>query len=252
MNGRTVRVKPSGLRRRGVYPDENRRVCSGITAFEASAGPLVQRSWVGASLGFAPNLARFRDTPNDESFTGHARVVARYALLLAYTLGLTDEFFLRELERGAHLHDIGKTGIPRSILCKAGPLTVLEHEIIKEHPLIGAGMMRGLRVSPGIRRMILYHHERFDGRGYPLGLNGRSIPFAARIIALADALDAITSDRSYRARQAFSRARIEIIRGRGTRFDPYVVEAFESLSDENWRQVKNFEIYILKSRPVCQ
>ncbi len=174
----------------------------------------------------------------EEDFPGHARVVARYALLLAHTLGLTDEFFLRELERGAHLHDIGKAGIPRSILCKAGPLTTLEREIMKDHPLSGYALVRGLGVSKNAAQVILYHHERFDGRGYPFGLEGERVPLAARILALADTLDAITSDRPYRPQSGFARARNEIRAGKGTTFDPDVVDAFLVISDAYWKRVK--------------
>jgi HD-GYP domain-containing protein (c-di-GMP phosphodiesterase class II) len=174
----------------------------------------------------------------EEDFPGHARVVARYALLLAHTLGLTDEFFLRELERGAHLHDIGKAGIPRSVLCKAGPLTPLEQEVLKDHPLIGYGLVRGLGVSKRAAQVILYHHERFDGLGYPFGLTGQRIPLAARILALADTLDAITSDRPYRPRSGFDRARGEITKSKGRKFDPDIVDAFLGISDEYWKRVK--------------
>lgn len=174
----------------------------------------------------------------EEDFPGHARVVARYALLLAHTLGLTDEFFLRELERGAHLHDIGKAGIPRSILCKVGPLTALEREIMKDHPLSGYAFVRGLGVSRSAAQVILYHHERFDGRGYPFGLAGPRVPLSARILALADTLDAITSDRPYRPRSTFALARTEIRAGKGTTFDPDVVDAFLVVSDVYWKRVK--------------
>lgn len=174
----------------------------------------------------------------EEDFPGHARVVARYALLLAHTLGLTDEFFLRELERGAHLHDIGKAGIPRSILCKVGPLTFLEREVLKDHPLSGYALVRGLGVSKAAAQVILYHHECFDGGGYPFGLRGQSIPLAARILALADSLDAMTSDRPYRPKGTFERARAEIRSAAGRNFDPDVVEAYLGISDEYWKQVK--------------
>ncbi len=174
----------------------------------------------------------------EEDFPGHARVVARYALLLAHTLGLTDEFFLRELERGAHLHDIGKAGIPRSILCKVGPLTPLENEILKDHPVSGYGLVRGLGVSKEAARVILYHHERYDGLGYPFGLSRQSIPLAARILALADSLDAMTSDRPYHTRRSFDQARTEIRRCKGKNYDPDVVEAYLCVSDQYWQRVK--------------
>jgi len=182
------------------------------------------------------SLSRVADI--EEDFPGHARVVARYALLLAQTLGLTDELILRELERGAHLHDIGKAGIPRSILCKVGPLTAVEREIMMAHPAIGYGLIRGQGVLGREGHVVLYHHERYDGRGYPYGLSGAGIPLLARIFSVADTLDAITSDRPYRPRRGFDRAWDEIVGARGTQFDPEVVDAFRCMSDYDWQREK--------------
>lgn len=252
MNSRPARNRPCGFPRRALPGVGNRRLSPRIVVRENASGSLLAYAPAWDGLEIDPDKARGRIAPEEESYTCHARVVAQYALLLANTLGLTDEFFLRELERGAHLHDIGKIGIPRSILCKAGPLTALEREIMKDHPLIGWGMVRRLHISPDVGRVILCHHERFDGRGYPFGLAGRCIPFAARIIALADTLDAITSDRSYRPRQGFGHARAEIIWGRRTKFDPDVVEAFKSLSDEYWRRVKQQDLLVLSAPPTSQ
>jgi putative nucleotidyltransferase with HDIG domain len=215
----------------GLSMDEVRRGLGGAVAFPG----------VGLADSRRPQdvvWALSRAARLEEDFPGHARVVARYALLLAHTLGLTDEFFLRELERGAHLHDIGKAGIPRSILCKVGPLTRLESEILKDHPVSGYGLVRGLGVSKEAARVILYHHERYDGQGYPFGLSGEAIPLAARILALADSLDAITSDRPYHPRRSFAEARAEISRCRRKAYDPDAVEAYLSISDEYWQQVK--------------
>jgi len=190
--------------------------------------------------GFRDDLLRSlsRVADIEEDFPGHARVVARYALLLAQTLGLTDELILRELERGAHLHDIGKAGIPRSILCKVGPLTAVEREIMMAHPAIGYGLIRGQGVLGREGHVVLYHHERYDGTGYPYGLSGASIPLLARIFSVADTLDAITSDRPYRPRRGFDRAWDEIVGSGGTQFDPEVVDAFRCMSDHDWQRVK--------------
>jgi HD-GYP domain-containing protein (c-di-GMP phosphodiesterase class II) len=202
--------------------------------------------------GFKDDLLRAlsRVADIEEDFPGHARVVARYALLLAQTLGLTDELFLRELERGAHLHDIGKAGIPRSILCKVGPLTAVEREVMMAHPTIGYGLIRGQGVLGREGHVVLFHHERYDGRGYPCGLSRTSIPLLARIFSVADTLDAITSDRPYRFRRGFDRAWDEIVGGRGTQFDPEVVDAFRCTPEYDWQSVKQLTLPAHDSRMI--
>ncbi len=173
-------------------------------------------------------------TDDNEDNIGHSQYVASYSLILARALGIEDESFLVDLERGALLHDIGKIGLPPAILCKKTPLTPLEREIIKEHPILGYLLLQDYLFLRGAAEIVLYHHERYDGGGYPFGLAGEDIPLAARIFAVADTLDAITSDRPYRRGQSFEVAKAEIIRGSGSQFDPSVVDVFLSLPREKW------------------
>jgi putative nucleotidyltransferase with HDIG domain len=178
-------------------------------------------------------------TDGNEDTVGHSQLVARYTILLTKALGIDDKNFSMDIERGALLHDVGKIGIPESILRKNGPLTVREREIVKEHPLLGYEMIEEFNFLRRASRVVLFHHESFDGLGYPYGLRGEEIPLEARIFAIADTVDAITSDRPYRKGQSFKKAFDEIEKGRGTQFDPYIVDAFFSVPEEKWQKVKS-------------
>jgi len=164
----------------------------------------------------------------------HSVAVAFHALALAKIMAVQEGEFLRDLEMGALLHDIGKMGIPDRILSKRGPLTPSERKVVRGHPVAGYLLISRFEHLRGAARVVLYHHERFDGRGYPFGLAGNAIPLSARIFALADALDAMTADRPYRCGRSFSYSRGEIIRCRGTQFDPDVVDAFLSAPAGAW------------------
>ncbi len=129
-----------------------------------------------------------------------------------------------EVAYGFFLHDIGKVGIPESVLCKPGPLTDDEWTIMRAHPAIGAQIVEPIRFLQGAVEIVFTHHERWDGAGYPTGLVGEQIPLAARVFAVADSFDAMTSDRPYRSALSFDQALEEIRRGAGTQFDPTVVE----------------------------
>ena len=177
-------------------------------------------------------------TDGNEDTVGHSQLVARYTLMLTNAMGIEDRVFSAEIERGALLHDIGKIGIPDSILRKAGPLTDKEREIIKEHPNLGYEMVEEFSFLHKASCVVLFHHESYDGLGYPYGLKGEEIPLEARIFAIADTLDAITSDRPYRKGQSFRVALDEIERVRGTQFDPTIVDAFLSVPEEKWQQIK--------------
>jgi putative nucleotidyltransferase with HDIG domain len=177
-------------------------------------------------------------TDGNEDNIGHSQLVARYTLQLAKALGMEEKSFLVDIERGAMLHDIGKIGIPESILRKPGALNTKEREIVKEHPLLGYEMIEEFLFLRRAARVVLFHHESYDGRGYPYGLLGDEIPLEARIFSLADTLDAITSDRPYRKGQSFQEAFDEIEKGRGTQFDPSIVDAFFSVSAEKWEKIK--------------
>jgi putative two-component system response regulator len=163
---------------------------------------------------------------------GHSDRVKRMSLRLALSLGLTDDK-LEILEYGALLHDIGKIGINDGILQKSGPLTPEEFQLIQEHPLIGVKIVEGVEFFEDMIPMIRHHHERFDGNGYPDGLIGEVIPLGARIIAVSDAFDAMTSLRPHRPLMPFEDVLAEMERGKGRQFDPKILEVF--LREEIYR-----------------
>ena len=150
---------------------------------------------------------------------------------------------------GFFLHDIGKVGIPESVLCKPGPLTDDEWDIMRTHPGIGAQIVEPIRFLEGAVEIVRTHHERWDGRGYPIGLRGEQIPLAARVFAIADSFDAMTSDRPYRAAMSFGEAFEEIRLGSGTQFDPDIVEVFLDLASEGglWAEPAHDEAEIAQA-----
>jgi putative nucleotidyltransferase with HDIG domain len=163
----------------------------------------------------------------DLRFSGsarHSETVGRYAEMMARELGLP-EWRVGRIRLAGILHDIGKAGVPNSILHKPGPLTEEEYAQIKRHPELGAQMIEHVSLSD-VREWVAAHHERPDGLGYPLGLYGRTIPLEARIVAVADAYEAMTSDRPYRDSIGYDAALAELRHGAGTQFDALVVEGF--------------------------
>ncbi|MGB9907255.1 MAG: HD-GYP domain-containing protein [Candidatus Saccharicenans sp.] len=183
------------------------------------------------------NLMTALDLRDVETF-GHSRTVSKYSQVLAEVLGIRDQSTLDNIRKGALLHDIGKIAIPDSILKKPGPLTPGEWEKIKLHPALGYGLIKEMKLLKEVGNIILYHHEKYDGSGYPRGLKKEEIPLEARIFALADALDAITSHRPYRPEQDFLTARQEIVNHSGSQFDPLVVEAFCALELDRWERIR--------------
>jgi putative nucleotidyltransferase with HDIG domain len=159
---------------------------------------------------------------------GHCDRVARYALMIADALQL-DKRRRAEIKHGSWLHDCGKIGVPESILNYRGPLSEEERDIVRKHPLWGADVARQANLSRGIVNIILYHHERFDGGGYPTGMGGKEIPLEARIAAVADTFDAITSDRPYAKRCETGEAMNIISSLRGAALDPEIVDIFINL-----------------------
>ncbi len=165
----------------------------------------------------------------DRYTIGHTWRVARFAQAIARRLGW-DEDKLQEIEVGGMLHDIGKIGVPDSILTKPGRLSAEEQELMELHPQIGARMLRGVASLSSVQPYVLHHHERFDGAGYPDRLEGEGIPAEARLLAVADAFDAMTSTRPYRPGFDPEVALSELRREAGRQFDPKIVEA---LADAN-------------------
>lgn len=174
-----------------------------------------------------------RDTETE----GHSERVAAYTMAIASRLKL-DPSEVPHIERGALLHDIGKIGVPDSILYKPGPLTPEEWEIMKQHPVLGYRMCMKIEMLRSAAPIVLHHHERWDGKGYPYGLMGEEIPLGARIFAIADTLDAMTSDRPYRKALSFAQAREEIARCAETQFDPALVEVFLTIPEEELQTIR--------------
>jgi HD-GYP domain-containing protein (c-di-GMP phosphodiesterase class II) len=156
---------------------------------------------------------------------GHSSRVNEYSKAIGVELGLSEEQ-LEFLQYAALLHDVGKIGIDEKILRKPGKLEKMEWGTVKEHPLMGARLIEPIELFSRILPFVIHHHEAFDGDGYPRGLRGSEIPFEARIIAVADAFDAMTSDRPYRKAYSDNAALEELKEKAGIQFDPMVVEAF--------------------------
>jgi len=169
---------------------------------------------------------------------GHSKTVARYSHVLAEAAGIHDPQALDSIRKGALLHDAGKMAIPDSVLKKPGPLTPKEWDVIKRHPALGYGLVRDVKLVPEVGHIILCHHEHYDGTGYPKGLKGEAIPFEARIFAVADTLDAVTSHRPYRAPRDFQAARRELEENAGRQFDPKVVDVFCGMDLHVWEKIR--------------
>ncbi len=165
----------------------------------------------------------------------HPRSVSRLALRLDSKMGLARPH-LDTLAVGALLHDVGKIGIPYSILLKPGRLTDGEYEIVERHSLLGVQVLESIGELSSYLPLVRHHHERFDGGGYPDGLKGKSIPLLARITFVVDAFDSIARDRSYRHGASQEHALGEILRNSGTQFDPEVVGALARLLKRGSRQ----------------
>ncbi len=174
----------------------------------------------------------------DDETGGHALRVSRYFITLAEAVKFPSEQ-LPDAIRGAYLHDIGKLAIPDAILLKPGPLSAEEAGIMQTHVAIGYEMVRQIAFLEPAAELILSHHERFDGSGYPRGLLGDDIPLSARIFSVADALDAMTSNRPYRPSLGFESALREIRNQSGRQFDPAVVQAFVHLPAALWPDIRN-------------
>ena len=166
----------------------------------------------------------------------HSRRTVWISLLLGRECGL-DQEQMRSLELGALLHDIGKIGIPDVVLRKPAKLNDLEWEMMRRHPQLGQEILSGLSFLNHARTIVGQHHEKWDGSGYPLGLRGEEIDFAARILFVADAFDAMVSDRVYRYARSYEAAVAELDYCAGTHFDPRVVAAFHRLPRFVWERI---------------
>jgi putative nucleotidyltransferase with HDIG domain len=161
----------------------------------------------------------------DQYTHGHSQKVSEYAALLAASLQI-DPSDVEEIRLAALLHDVGKVGIPETIINKSGPLDASEWEVMKSHTELGARLLEPLRAMARIQLMVRHHHEYYDGSGYPNRLVGEQIPLGARVIAIADAFDTITSERAYKKPRPIEDALAEIERCAASQFDPKFVQAF--------------------------
>jgi putative nucleotidyltransferase with HDIG domain len=194
------------------------------TGSKPATSPQGQQSLPQAVLDTVTSLAYAIDA-KDHYTQGHSQKVSAYAALIAEALGMSDAE-IEEVRLGGVLHDIGKVAIPENILNKNGPLNPEEWETMKAHVQFGAKILDPLTPLARIREMVLHHHEFFDGSGYPEALVGEKIPLGARIIAVADAYDTITSDRTYKKGRLAAEALAELERCANAQFDASIVEIF--------------------------
>jgi putative nucleotidyltransferase with HDIG domain len=173
----------------------------------------------------------------DRETEGHSRRVVEYTARLAEQMGL-DKEAIKSIRRGALIHDIGKIGVPDAVLHKPGTLDEEERKIIKRHPQAGYDMLVGIPYLREEIKIVICHQEKWDGTGYPFGLRGEEIALGARLFAIADAFDALTSDRPYRQGQSYEIARKLIEGESGKQFDPQAVAAFMAISPEEWTQIR--------------
>src|SRR5438874_6088919 len=176
----------------------------------------------------------YRDTETQ----WHSRRVSRFTRRIAQELGIRDGHELRTIEMGALLPDIGKIGVRDAVLLKPGPLDQEEWHEMREHPRLGWALLQRIEFLRDASEIVLQHQERYDGSGYPAGLKEDSIVLGARLFALADTYDAITSDRPYRRAQPHAAAVAEIQRVSGTQLDPRVVDVFCSVSEADWMHIR--------------
>ncbi len=204
---------------RGVYVRSSRQIMSQSQALGAALAE-TERTY-DTTLQALSNALDVRDSETE----GHSRRVVEYMELIIAQMPVVPGH-LATLRRGALLHDIGKIGVPDNVLRKPAALSEAEWVVMKRHPEHGARIISQIPFLEDVSRIVRHHHERWDGNGYPDGILGEAIPLGARIFAIADSFDAMTSDRPYRRAMSVKDARVEVARCRGTQFDPDIVDAF--------------------------
>ena len=179
---------------------------------------------------------RYTVEAKDKYTRGHSDRVSAYSVLIGKYMGLSEED-LKILEIGGLFHDIGKIGVPDSVLLKEGKLTDDEYSEIKNHPSIGKHILSNASTFENLIPIVYHHHEKFDGKGYPGKLAGKDIPLHARIAAVADTFDAMTSNRSYRKALPLETVREEIVKVSGTQFDPEIAKVFLDILDNHYDEI---------------
>jgi putative nucleotidyltransferase with HDIG domain len=218
---------------------ENREYQTNLEALVANRTEQLRRALADLERSYGMTLEALGGALDmkDAETEGHSRRVTAFTMAIARKLGLSKDL-IDVIARGAFLHDIGKMAIPDKILFKPGKLTPEEIITMREHCYRGYHMVKKIPFLAEAAEIVCAHQEHYDGSGYPRGLKGEEIPLGARIFAVADTLDAITSDRPYRAAQSLAAAREEIKRCSGTQFDPQVVETFLAMPDAIWEDLR--------------
>ena len=218
---------------------ENRAYQSNLESLVAARTEQLRQAMTDLERSYDITLEALGDALDlkDAETEGHSKRVTAFTIAMARAMGMSGEK-IRVIARGAFLHDIGKMAIPDAILRKPGALSEAEIMIMREHCARGYHMLKKIPFLGDAAEIVYSHQERYDGTGYPRGLMGDEIPIGARLFAVADTLDAITSDRPYRAAQSVQAAREEIRRFSGTQFDPKVVEIFLSMPDSIWEDLR--------------
>lgn len=180
---------------------------------------------------------RFTVEAKDSYTRGHSDRVSEYSVLIGQKLGLSDED-INTLKIGGLFHDIGKIGVPDSILLKDAKLTDDEYSEIKNHPTIGAHILSNATIFSNVLPVVKHHHERYDGNGYPGKLKGEDIPYLARITAIADSFDAMTSKRTYRNSLSLDIVKSEIERCKGSQFDPNYADTFLDILNNEYSKIE--------------
>jgi putative nucleotidyltransferase with HDIG domain len=218
---------------------ENRAYQSNLESLVAARTEQLRQAMADLERSYDITLEALGDALDlkDAETEGHSKRVTAFTIAVARAMGLSSDK-IRVIARGAFLHDIGKMAIPDAILRKPGALTADEKEIMKEHCYRGYQMLRKIPFLAEASEIVYSHQEKWDGTGYPRNLRGDQIPLGARIFAVADTLDAITSDRPYRAAQSTRAALEEIGRHGGTQFDPEVVKTFLSMPESIWDDLR--------------
>ncbi|MGH9670687.1 MAG: HD domain-containing phosphohydrolase, partial [Terriglobales bacterium] len=226
---------------------ENRAYQSNLEALVTARTDQLRQTMTDLERSYDITLEALGDALDlkDAETEGHSKRVTAFTIAIARAKGISNDE-IRVIARGAFLHDIGKMAIPDSILRKPGALTPEEVAIMREHCYRGYQMLRKIPFLAEAADIVYSHQEMFDGTGYPRGLKGEEIPLGARIFAIADTLDAITSDRPYRAAQSFSAAKAEIVRCSGAQFDPEIVRVFTAMPETIWQDLRkqiNSQVY---------
>jgi len=218
---------------------ENRAYQSNLESLVAARTEQLRQTMADLERSYDITLEALGDALDlkDAETEGHSKRVTAFTIAMARAMGMSGDK-IRVIARGAFLHDIGKMAIPDAILRKPGALTEPEVMIMREHCARGYHMLKKIPFLADASEIVYSHQERYDGTGYPRGLVGDEIPIGARLFAVADTLDAITSDRPYRAAQTVQAAREEIKKYSGTQFDPKVVEIFLGMPDSIWEDLR--------------